>query len=454
MESLPIPPLAPPKFPAPPVPRRPPEDTIEVRRAFLAWFERFVRQDVDGMMACVLPGEGTLAVGTGRDEVWRNAAALRQAEEHRLQQCTRVTVDDPEIFSIRVADSMAYVYFQAVHLYEIQGRGMPVLERRTTVLEKIDGAWVQTHTHRSHPDTSSGEDSSPTALIARRYRFLADELRDIVLFAWARDGRILETNRAAELAFGLSPRELSGLPVGELMTPESRERFYRWLGDSQAENALWETEHVRRDGGTFAAEASLKRVREFGEDLILLMLRDVTERRRLQDDLRWCATHDGLTEACTRTHFEAQLPRQVAQTSRRRLPLALTLFDMDQFRLFNNRAGCEAGHRALQDLAALLRRDAVPGDLLGRWDGDTMALLAVQDGTAAHGRGETLRGRFETLGIRQGTSLTVSFGVAALESGMTAEELLRRAEQALRSAKDKGRNRGERFEPSPPSPSA
>lgn len=171
--------------------------------------------------------------------------------------------------------------------------------------------------------------------------------------------------------------------------------------------------------------------------------RDLTERVRLEHELSHRATHDYLTGLLNRQQFEVLLDREICRARRYQSPLSLVMFDVDRFKQINDELGHEAGDKVLKRLADELRRSVRESDSLARWGGEEFTLMLPDCGMQDAGRmAEQLRGR--VLGIDFGPDidqLTISLGVTAHRDNESSRELLRRADDALYSAKQKGRNR-------------
>lgn len=117
-----------------------------------------------------------------------------------------------------------------------------------------------------------------------RYQTLADNARDIVLFV-RRDGRILEANRAAAAAYGYSAEELKALAVQDLRAPDQRPLAAAQMAQADAAGLLFETRHRRKDGSTFPVEVSSCGIMLAGERVLLSIVRDITERKRVEEAL-------------------------------------------------------------------------------------------------------------------------------------------------------------------------
>ena len=90
----------------------------------------------------------------------------------------------------------------------------------------------------------------------RRYRLLAEQARDIMLFVRYADGRILEANVAAEKAYGYSKEKLLGLSIAELRAPQTSPSVRAQMAKANEEGLLFETLHKRADGSLFPVEVS------------------------------------------------------------------------------------------------------------------------------------------------------------------------------------------------------
>jgi len=114
---------------------------------------------------------------------------------------------------------------------------------------------------------------------------LSEHARDIVLFV-RDDGQLLEANRAAELAYGYSRKELLALNIRDLRSLAERHQVDDQLQQAGNGGALFETVHRRKDGSLFPVEVSVTGVM-MGKDRVLLsIVRDISKRKKAEDALR------------------------------------------------------------------------------------------------------------------------------------------------------------------------
>jgi len=177
------------------------------------------------------------------------------------------------------------------------------------------------------------------------------------------------------------------------------------------------------------------------------ILSDVTEERRLMEQLAHEATHDPLTGVANRRHFEEHAMGEITRARRHGGTLALVLFDLDHFKSVNDRFGHQAGDQVLKatvaEIGARLRRY----DLLARLGGEEFAVLMPEASPVeAREAAERWRAALETTrhSLPSGvTTVTASFGVATLndlaldlaDTSLRFDALLGLADRALYHAK-------------------
>lgn len=133
-----------------------------------------------------------------------------------------------------------------------------------------------------------------------RYELLAAHSRDIILFMRLEDGRILEANHAAEKAYGYRREELLELTIHDLRAPDTRGAIPEQMARADAAGGLFETVHRRSDGSTFPVEVSARGESIGGVRTLISVVRDITERRQAETELR--AHEERLRLALEATH--------------------------------------------------------------------------------------------------------------------------------------------------------
>lgn len=174
---------------------------------------------------------------------------------------------------------------------------------------------------------------------------------------------------------------------------------------------------------------------------------DITERKRMEEELRRLAISDSLTGLFNRRHFFKLAQKEYERFRRYHRPLALMMADIDHFKAVNDRYGHLIGDQVLQAVAGILQRNLRQVDILARYGGEEFVMaLPETDITTALALAERLRNAISdtVFATEHGPlSLTLSLGVVAMSDGnsISFEYLLDTADRMLYQAKQAGRNR-------------
>ncbi|MBW3566952.1 MAG: diguanylate cyclase [Proteobacteria bacterium] len=185
-----------------------------------------------------------------------------------------------------------------------------------------------------------------------------------------------------------------------------------------------------------------KRFSDIVAEQVALALANV----KLREMLRNQAIRDPLTQLYNRRHLDEVFQRELHRAKRHEQPLSVLMFDIDNFKTFNDTHGHDGGDAALRYLGETLREFFRPEDETFRIGGEEfMTLLPGTELEDAMKRAETLRQEVEGLRIMKGNTtlpgVTISIGVASYPgNGQNEEQLCKAADQALYRAKDAGRN--------------
>lgn len=185
------------------------------------------------------------------------------------------------------------------------------------------------------------------------------------------DFQLRYLNRAAEamlpkVALGSSPESGSR----QLMTDD---QFELLVSVVEVGSDVEDEAEVELDGHTFTFAYSVARL----GDGVVLSLRDVTDRRAIQDQLAWAASHDPLTGLAGRTLLVDRLQRALAHRRTARETVVGVLFvDLDGFKAVNDGLGHAAGDRMLVAVARALEATVRPVDTVARYGGDEFVVIA------------------------------------------------------------------------------
>jgi diguanylate cyclase (GGDEF)-like protein/PAS domain S-box-containing protein len=182
---------------------------------------------------------------------------------------------------------------------------------------------------------------------------------------------------------------------------------------------------------------------------VVLNARDISERMRLEDQLRRQAFHDGLTALPNRDLFRDRLDHALTLSDRAKSALAVLLVDLDGFKQVNDSLGHDAGDQLLKAVAERFESVSRPSDTLARLGGDEFALLidGAHEQQAVSVAQRLLDVLAEPVWVAERELIVgASIGIALHAGGPgEGEELVRHADVAMYAAKEAGRGRYEVF---------
>jgi diguanylate cyclase (GGDEF)-like protein/PAS domain S-box-containing protein len=183
---------------------------------------------------------------------------------------------------------------------------------------------------------------------------------------------------------------------------------------------------------------------------LVLSMRDVTERKVLEDELRHQAFHDSLTGLANRALFEDRLSHAMAIAGRRRRAFAVLFLDLDDFKTINDSLGHARGDELLRATANRIRGILRLSDTAARLGGDEFAVLIEAGEAEAPAAARRILDALAAPFLIDGRELriTASMGLALSGAGVSVEELLRNADMAMYAAKSDGKASIRAFEPS------
>jgi len=260
---------------------------------------------------------------------------------------------------------------------------------------------------------------------------------------------------------GRTEASLVGSSLAQFACDPHRESFAEWLAALASRSGTikpieFECDHPET-GRRYLEAAATNLLSHPAVHGIVINIRDITERKQAEAQMRWLALYDGLTGVAKRDLYSEQVRKAIAQAKRHDEPLAILFLDLDGFKRVNDTLGHDAGDMLLKAMAARLRETLREGDTVGRYvaqkaedhigrlGGDEFTILLTrlkrpEDAGAVARRILATVSRPYGLNGQQAT-ITASIGIAVYpQDGTSLEELIRRADDAMYLAKQQGRN--------------
>ncbi len=175
------------------------------------------------------------------------------------------------------------------------------------------------------------------------------------------------------------------------------------------------------------------------------MIRDITERKRIEQQINYMATHDTLTGLPNRLMFSQLLNHAIRSAQRHGKQLAVLFIDLDRFKAINDSLGHEAGDRLLKEMARRFKRSLRAVDVVGRLGGDEFIILTEEVdelSQIANVAQKILSTTIQPMSLQgEECRVTASIGISIYPGDGTDEQtLIKNADIAMYFAKEEGKN--------------
>ena len=271
-----------------------------------------------------------------------------------------------------------------------------------------------------------------------RYRTAIEHSNDG--FALMGKGRYTYVNQKFLDIFGYrEPDEIIGKALPVVIHPDDREMvtgYHDKRVRGEYAPSRYEFKGIRKDGTEIFIEVSAVVTSYQGEPVSLAYMRDITERKEMEEKLRTMSVVDELTGLYNRRGFLTLAQREVKLAERTGKGLELFFIDLDGMKRINDTLGHQAGDNALIGTAAILRQTFRESDIMGRMGGDEFAVLAID--AADENRGgliKRLRGALDAYNGPHAKEyeLSLSVGTARFdpENPIPLDELITKADALM-----------------------
>lgn len=195
-------------------------------------------------------------------------------------------------------------------------------------------------------------------------------------------------------------------------------------------------------GQDFSVYAFSVTINKFENNLYILSFTDISETMLEQIELEEKTIHDKLTSAYNREYFDLNYKKLLKTYNDETHTLALTILDIDFFKLVNDTFGHDAGDFVLKELVSEINKFSRNEDILIRWGGEEfIIILKVESKTGLFKALEHIRKIIEEHYFKDVKKITCSFGATLYKDKEEIEDTIKRADKALYQAKNTGRNK-------------
>lgn len=280
--------------------------------------------------------------------------------------------------------------------------------------------------------------------IAKKYQFLKDNARDIILLI-REDGRIMEANRAAVEAYSYKYHELLTMNIEDLRASRFNCVMPFDTKEEYSKGILFETLHKRKDGTTFYVEVSSKGTIFNGDYVLLDIIRDITDRKINEEKLHRLAYYDPVTDLPNKKHFSEYILKALNEAKEKDEMIAVLFIDLDRYKKVNDTMGHLIGDKLLKEAADRFRTLTNDSVFAARVGGDEFIFIVSHIKSAE----EAAELAYKILTIiknpfyfeEQKIHITTSIGISLYPMhGEDDVTLMKNADMSMYRVKSSGRN--------------
>lgn len=257
--------------------------------------------------------------------------------------------------------------------------------------------------------------------------------------------RIFSANPATTRLTGYDYEQLVGMYLRDLFNLTSAFAVRPILKALRQQN-FWQGEQLckRQNGSQFPVHMAIAQVQEDKEPYLIFTINDITAIKSHEQQLDRLAHYDPLTDLPNRTRFLSSLDQALSEATQQHRPLSILYVDLDGFKEVNDTQGHSVGDALLKKIADELRALVDKNTIVARLGGDEFALLHkptdIRDDQKLAQRlvqKLSFRERYDDCTL----AISASVGIACYPlDGSDKLELLRKADQAMYQAKNRGKN--------------
>ncbi len=264
------------------------------------------------------------------------------------------------------------------------------------------------------------------------YRILLDESSDPI-FAFNNAGVYLYVNRAFAEGVERPVEEIISKKIWDVFSKEEADKRYeavKWVFSNKATKVI-EVRVPTKAGDTYYITTAKPYFNSQGEVIVVICIsKNITERKKMESELKYLSTHDILTGLYNRNFFEGEMERMGRDRS---FPISMIICDVDGLKSVNDRYGHIDGDNLLRGLAEHMQTVFRPDDIIARIGGDEFGILLPHtDEKTTNTYIKQLESRLLELA---GSELSLSIGTATAREDDLLQNVMRIADDRMYNMK-------------------
>ncbi len=337
----------------------------------------------------------------------------------------------------------------------LRGENFPLVYNDTILIRK-DGTpltcRVNTNTIRyegGYAGLGTAVDITDLLHTQERLKQLAQamEQMDEMVRITDKEGYITYVNEALVRHTGYKKSEVIGNTNRLFKSGKHSEAFYRKMYEAILNKESYQATFInaKKSGEIYYEDQVITPILSEEDDTIIYFVstsKDITESVKMQEKMKALATLDTLTGIKNRYSMNLAIESEIKRSKRYKSSFAIMMFDIDFFKRVNDTYGHDMGDYVLEEFSRVVTANIRDTDIFGRWGGEEFLLLApneTYDGALI--LAEKIRKSVELHNFERVGQITISIGFTICDDNADKERLLKRVDEALYEAKERGRNR-------------
>ena len=277
---------------------------------------------------------------------------------------------------------------------------------------------------------SNAELTKEIKLAKDQYETLFNKSSDPIFITNMKNSRFIDCNTKAVEIYGYSKEEFLKMSPADLLCPGQEDS-----NPVQAFRGNWDGIHLKKDKSHMYVDSHSTGIDYGNKKAYLTIVRDITKRKQLEEELKKLSITDDLTDLYNRRHFYESLKNEIERSSRYHHTLSMLMLDIDGFKSYNDQHGHQEGDKLLISLGKILKDSIRASDIPCRYGGDEFTVILPHiEGEEAYSTAQRIQNAFGELDY---DNINLSIGIATYTRGESLEQFVQDADRALYYVKQK-----------------